>query len=76
MTIVDSSWHNLKKKLFKCFCIKIQKTSKELNAEGKNVIVIGGGDTGSDCIGTSNRHGAKSVTNFEIMSKLRYKSNV
>ena len=47
----------------------LQKTSKELNAEGKNVIVIGGGDTGSDCIGTSNRHGAKSVTNFEIMSK-------
>jgi len=47
----------------------LKKTSKELNAEGKNVIVIGGGDTGSDCIGTSNRHGAKSVTNFEIMSK-------
>ncbi|UOB16708.1 glutamate synthase subunit beta [Abyssalbus ytuae] len=38
-----------------------------LHAKGKNVIVIGGGDTGSDCIGTSNRHGAKSVTNFEIM---------
>ena len=31
------------------------------NAKGKNVIVIGGGDTGSDCIGTSNRHGAKNV---------------
>lgn len=40
---------------------------KELTATGKNVIVIGGGDTGSDCIGTSNRHGAKSVTQFEIM---------
>ncbi|MDP5081678.1 MAG: glutamate synthase subunit beta [Winogradskyella sp.] len=40
-----------------------------ISAEGKNVIVIGGGDTGSDCIGTSNRHGAKSVTNFEILSK-------
>lgn len=40
-----------------------------LNAEGKKVIVIGGGDTGSDCIGTSNRHGATSVTNFEIMPK-------
>ncbi|WP_075343684.1 glutamate synthase subunit beta [Tenacibaculum agarivorans] len=40
-----------------------------INAKGKNVIVIGGGDTGSDCIGTSNRHGAKSVTNFEIMPK-------
>ncbi|MCF1193010.1 glutamate synthase subunit beta [Mangrovimonas sp. AS39] len=40
-----------------------------LLAKGKKVIVIGGGDTGSDCIGTSNRHGAKSVTNFEIMHK-------
>lgn len=40
-----------------------------ISATGKNVIVIGGGDTGSDCIGTSNRQGAKSVTNFEIMSK-------
>lgn len=40
---------------------------KPLMATGKNVIVIGGGDTGSDCIGTSNRHGAKSVTQFEIM---------
>ena len=40
---------------------------KELKAFGKNVIVIGGGDTGSDCIGTSNRQGAKSVTQFEIM---------
>jgi len=40
-----------------------------LSAKDKNVIVIGGGDTGSDCIGTSNRHGANSVTNFEILSK-------
>ena len=38
----------------------------ELWAKGKHVIVIGGGDTGSDCIGTSNRHGAASVTNFEL----------
>jgi glutamate synthase (NADPH/NADH) small chain len=38
-------------------------------AKDRNVIVIGGGDTGSDCIGTSNRQGAKSVTNFEIMPK-------
>lgn len=46
------------------------KLEKEvINAKDKNVIVIGGGDTGSDCIGTSNRHGAKSVTNFEIMPK-------
>ncbi len=41
----------------------------QVMATGKDVIVIGGGDTGSDCIGTSNRHGAKSVTNFEIMPK-------
>ena len=47
----------------------IKKTDERLNAKGKNVIVIGGGDTGSDCIGTSNRQGAKSVTNFEIMPK-------
>ena len=40
-----------------------------LNAKNKNVIVIGGGDTGSDCIGTSNRQGAKSVINFEILPK-------
>ena len=47
-----------------------EKSQKNIiNAKGKNVIVIGGGDTGSDCIGTSNRQGAKSVTNFEIMSK-------
>ncbi|HEX7217737.1 MAG TPA: glutamate synthase subunit beta [Burkholderiales bacterium] len=39
---------------------------RELTAAGKHVVVIGGGDTGSDCIGTSNRHGAKSVTNFEL----------
>ena len=41
----------------------------QITATGKNVIVIGGGDTGSDCVGTSNRQGAKSVTNFEIMPK-------
>ena len=35
--------------------------------EGKNVVVIGGGDTGNDCLGTSTRHGAKSVTNFELL---------
>jgi glutamate synthase (NADPH/NADH) small chain len=38
----------------------------ELWARGKHVVVIGGGDTGSDCIGTSNRHGAASVANFEL----------
>lgn len=45
----------------------LKEPTPELSAEGKNVIVIGGGDTGSDCVGTSNRHGAASVTNFEIM---------
>ncbi|MEO7402540.1 MAG: glutamate synthase subunit beta [Burkholderiales bacterium] len=40
---------------------------RELWASGKHVIVIGGGDTGSDCVGTSNRHGAKSVTQFELL---------
>ncbi|RZK36960.1 MAG: glutamate synthase, partial [Pedobacter sp.] len=44
-----------------------QFEGEEIKATGKNVIVIGGGDTGSDCIGTSNRQGAKSVTQFEIM---------
>jgi len=47
----------------------IPYTGEELSAKGKRVIVIGGGDTGSDCIGTSIRHGAVSVTNFEIMPK-------
>lgn len=40
-----------------------------LLATGKNVVVIGGGDTGSDCVGTSNRHGAQSVTQFELLPK-------
>ncbi|MCF6281920.1 MAG: glutamate synthase subunit beta [Candidatus Polarisedimenticolaceae bacterium] len=40
-----------------------------ISAEGKHVVVIGGGDTGSDCIGTSSRHGAASVTQLEIMPK-------
>jgi glutamate synthase (NADPH/NADH) small chain len=39
----------------------------QLRATGKRVVVIGGGDTGSDCVGTSNRHGAKSVTQFELL---------
>jgi glutamate synthase (NADPH/NADH) small chain len=38
-----------------------------LSAKGKHVVVIGGGDTGSDCVGTSNRHGAASVTQLEVM---------
>jgi len=40
-----------------------------ISAEGKHVIVIGGGDTGSDCVGTSNRHKAKSVTQIELLAK-------
>jgi glutamate synthase (NADPH/NADH) small chain len=44
-------------------------TKTSLTAEGKDVIVIGGGDTGSDCIGTSNRHGAKSITQLEILAR-------
>jgi glutamate synthase (NADPH/NADH) small chain len=43
------------------------RLKKQLRADGKHVIVIGGGDTGSDCVGTSNRHGAASVTQFELM---------
>jgi len=43
------------------------KLKGQLRADGKQVIVIGGGDTGSDCVGTSNRHGASSVTQFEVM---------
>ena len=38
-----------------------------ISAEGKDVIVIGGGDTGTDCIGTSIRHGCKTVVNFELL---------
>jgi glutamate synthase (NADPH/NADH) small chain len=43
--------------------------SGEIMATEKNVLVIGGGDTGSDCVGTSNRHGAKSVTQIELLAK-------
>ena len=49
--------------------------TKEISAKGKHVIVIGGGDTGSDCIGTSFRQGAKSVTQLEIMPKPPEKEN-
>jgi glutamate synthase (NADPH/NADH) small chain len=43
------------------------KSVPDLWATDKHVVIIGGGDTGSDCVGTSNRHGAKSVTNFELL---------
>jgi glutamate synthase (NADPH/NADH) small chain len=45
------------------------KLKGQIRADGKHVIVIGGGDTGSDCVGTSNRHGALSVTQFELMAQ-------
>ncbi len=53
------------------------KINKEdmISAKGKDVVVIGGGDTGSDCIGTSNRQGAKSVTQLEILEKPPEKEN-
>ncbi|GGW50141.1 glutamate synthase subunit beta [Arenibacter certesii] len=47
----------------------IEELGEEIKATGKDVVVIGGGDTGSDCIGTSFRHGATSVSNFEILGK-------
>jgi glutamate synthase (NADPH/NADH) small chain len=43
------------------------KVKDQLRADGKHVVVIGGGDTGSDCVGTSTRHGAVAVTQFEVM---------
>ncbi len=43
---------------------------KYISAEGKNVVIVGGGDTGTDCVGTSIRHGCKSVAQFEIMGEL------
>jgi glutamate synthase (NADPH/NADH) small chain len=45
------------------------KVPGQVLAKGKHVVVIGGGDTGSDCVGTSNRHGAKSVTQIELMPR-------
>ena len=58
-----------------------QVTSSEIkenpiSAKGKHVIVIGGGDTGSDCIGTSNRHGAASITQLELLPKPPKQRNV
>ncbi len=47
----------------------------QIKATGKHVVVIGGGDTGSDCVGTSNRHGALSITQFELMPQPPEKEN-
>lgn len=54
---------------------QLAQGTQEISATGKHVIVIGGGDTGSDCIGTSIRQGAKSVTQLEIMPKPPIKEN-
>ena len=54
---------------------KIIKKSEEILAKGKNVLVIGGGDTGSDCVGTSNRQDAKSVKQLELLSEPPKKEN-
>ena len=49
--------------------------ANQVMATNKNVVVIGGGDTGSDCVGTSNRHGALSITQFELMPQPPEKEN-
>jgi glutamate synthase (NADPH/NADH) small chain len=46
-----------------------------ISARGRHVVVIGGGDTGSDCVGTSNRHGAASITQFELLPQPPVKEN-
>ncbi len=51
------------------------KIENQIMATGKHVVVIGGGDTGSDCVGTSNRHGAASITQFELMPQPPEKEN-
>lgn len=51
------------------------KVENKISANGKNVVIIGGGDTGSDCVGTSNRHGAKSITQIEVMPRPPEKEN-
>jgi len=48
---------------------EIAASQQKINAKGKNILVIGGGDTGSDCVGTANRQGASQVYQFEIMPK-------
>lgn len=58
---------------------RVSKTTvsgPDVFATDKNVVVIGGGDTGSDCVGTSNRHGAKAITQFELLPKPAAERNV
>ncbi len=50
----------------------LRRHDPALNAKGKDVVVIGGGDTGTDCVGTSLRHGCKSVIQLEIMPSRRW----
>jgi len=52
------------------------KVKEQIKATGKHVVVIGGGDTGSDCVGTSNRHGAATVSQFEVMPMPPEKENI
>ena len=47
----------------------LSKSAKAISAKGKDVVIIGGGDTGTDCVGTSLRHGCKSVVQLEIMPR-------
>ena len=51
------------------FCQRVLSEHALISAKGKDVVVIGGGDTGTDCVGTSMRHGAKSITQIEILPK-------
>ncbi|TVT97170.1 hypothetical protein EJB05_57593, partial [Eragrostis curvula] len=51
------------------FSMRIPKDGKYISAKGKKVVVIGGGDTGTDCIGTSIRHGCSKIVNLELLSK-------
>jgi glutamate synthase (NADPH/NADH) small chain len=55
-------WTRLQIRLLKAIFIQT-----DILANNKNVVVIGGGDTGSDCVGTSNRHKARSVSQFELL---------
>lgn len=48
---------------------EVKALAPELNVNGKDVVVIGGGDTGADCVGTSNRQGANSITQIELLDK-------
>ncbi|MFQ9344679.1 MAG: FAD-dependent oxidoreductase [Coprococcus sp.] len=61
-------WKNAKQNADGTYGLSL-KEGTYISAKGKNVMVIGGGDTGNDCVGTSMRHGAKSVLQLEMMPK-------